>query len=439
MYFARMNFTRLILVVLCSGWYGAAANGSAAANGMEHADVGALAYQAEFHARFVPGEGIAKARIAIRQDAGQLVRLNLAAPPARYLGFAADGPLERVGDRVIWEVPTDGGVLNYDVVIDHHRDQHAQPADASPRMDARMTTHSALLRLGDLFPPARARSRVGATSKSTLRLSGPRSAEQSSGKKWSFESRYGAVRDSIPIDDSQRRFDRPTGWLVAGEIGVRREIIANRRIAIAGPAGKGIRRIDTLAFLRWTLPALIDVFPEFPPRLLIAVATGDMWRGGLSGPSSLYLHANRPLISENGTSTVLHELVHVATSAQLDETADWIVEGLAEYYALEILRRSDGLSERRFQQSIETLRSWAETQDGRLREPSRGADTARAVLVFYALATELNARATSLDAIVAGLLASPASQPLDLAQLRVTVAAELGTPSKVLAGVEEVQ
>jgi hypothetical protein len=426
---SRMNFTRLLLVALCGGWYGAAAED------MERTDLGTSSYEAGFHARFVPGEGIAKARITIRQDAGQLVRLNLAAPPASYLDFAAGGPLERIGDRVIWEVPTDGGVLSYGVVIDHHRDRHAQSAAASPRMDARMTPHWALLRLGDLFPPARARSRVGATSNSTLSLSG----SGSSGKKWSFESRYGAVRDSIPIDDSERRFDRPTGWLVAGDIGVRRGIIANRRIAIAGPAGEGIRRIDTLAFLRWTLPALIEVFPEFPQRLLIAIATSDMWRGGLSGPSSLYLHENRPLISENGTSTVLHELVHVATSTRFVETADWIVEGLAEYYALEILRRSDGLSERRFQQSIDTLRTWAETQDGRLREPSRGADTARAVLVFYALATELSARGTSLDAIIAGLLANPASQPLDLAQLQAIVAAELGAASKALAAVEEVK
>ena len=427
MYFTRTNVTRLTLFALCSGWYGAAASGAGAT------DVCTGRYEAAFHARFVPSDGTAAARITIRQGDGELVRLTLAAPPARYQNFTADGALERTGDQVVWEVPAEGGVLSYHAVIDHRREQRSESAGIESRMDARMTTRSALLRLGDVFPPTRARSRIGATSASTLSLSGPDSTE------WSFESRYGAVHDRIPIDDPARRFDRPTGWLVAGEIGVRREIIANRRIAIAGPAGEGVRRIDTLAFLRWTLPALIDVFPEFPPRLLIAVATSDMWRGGLSGPSSLYLHANRPLISENGTSTVLHELVHVATSAQLEATADWIIEGLAEYYALEILRRSDGLSERRFQQSIDTLRAWAETQDGRLREPSRGADTARAVLVFYALATELSARGTSLDAIIAGLLASQASEPLDLVQLRVIVAAELGAPSKALATVEEVK
>lgn len=389
-----------------------------------HADAGLPRYEAAFHAKFVPADGVAEVRITIRQAAGELIRLDLAAPPERFQDFATDGMLERTGNRVVWEVPTNGGVLTYRAQIDHRREHDS---DAAP-YDARMTKHWALLRLGDVFPPAQTRSRVNARSASTLSLSGP--------SQWSFESRYGAVRHSIPIDDPQRRFDRPTGWLVAGEIGVRREIIMNRRVSIAAPTGEGSRRIDTLAFLRWTLPTLIEVFPEFPPRLLIASAGSPMWRGGLSGPSSLFLHADRPLISENGTSTVLHELVHVATSDRFDDAADWIVEGLAEYYALEVLRRSGGLSERRFRHALDTLRSWAETADGRLREPSRGADTARAVLVLDALATELNAGGTSMDTVIARL---PASRPLDLAQLRRVVAAQLGKPSKVLAAVQEVR
>ena len=44
------------------------------------------------------------------------------------------------------------------------------------------------------------------------------------------------------------------------------------------------------------------------PRLLIVSAGDPMWRGGLSGPSSMFLHSDRPLISENRTSTLLHEL-----------------------------------------------------------------------------------------------------------------------------------
>ena len=50
----------------------------------------------------------------------------------------------------------------------------------------------------------------------------------------------------------------------------------------------------------------------------------------MSGPGSLYVHADRPMISENGTSTMLHELVHVAMGVSGSAHDDWLVEGLAE-------------------------------------------------------------------------------------------------------------
>jgi hypothetical protein len=66
---------------------------------------------------------------------------------------------------------------------------------------------------------------------------------------------------------------------------------------------------------------------------MLIVSAGDpMWRGGLSGPSSMFLHSDRPLISENRTSTLLHELGHIALGIRGDEESDWIVEGLAEHY-----------------------------------------------------------------------------------------------------------
>jgi predicted metalloprotease with PDZ domain len=149
-----------------------------------------------------------------------------------------------------------------------------------------------------------------------------------------------------------------------------------------------MRRLDTLAFLRWTMPRLVKIFDDFPERLLIVGASDDMWRGGLSGPSSLYLHTARPLISENATSTVLHELVHVATSSAR-ERDDWLVEGMAEYYSLEILRRSGGISKKRYDQTMQTLAAWVKREDGKLRSPSSGADTARAVLLLWNLAEQL--------------------------------------------------
>jgi hypothetical protein len=340
-------------------------------------------YQAHFQARFDPATGLAHASIRIEQDSALAREVTLAIPHQRYSAFEGDGEIEQEGNRLAWKVPADGGELRYEFKVDQRKGK---------AYDARMTASWAILRLDDLFPPARVRSLKGAYSESTLRLRGP--------EGWVFETRYGPLASRLELPESDRAFTRPTGWLAAGVLGIRREIIANRRVALAGPPGQGMRRLDTLAFLRWTMPRLVKIFDEFPDRLLIVGARDKMWRGGLSGPSSLYLHTQRPIISENATSTVLHELMHVATSSAT-ERDDWLVEGMAEYYSLEILRRSGGISRKRFDQTMQTLADWVEREDGKLRSPSKGADTARAVLLLWNLAEELRqTEAGNLDSII---------------------------------------
>ena len=114
--------------------------------------------------------------------------------------------------------------------------------------------------------------------------------------------------------------------------------------------------------------------PQLPPRLLIVSAGDPMWRGGLSGPSSMFLHSDRPLISENRTSTLLHELVHIALGIRGDEESDWIVEGLAELYSLETLRRSGGISEQRYKQALKHLSQWAKRSPTLFGSHSNGRD-----------------------------------------------------------------
>ena len=113
-----------------------------------------------------------------------------------------------------------------------------------------------------------------------------------------------------------------------------------------------------LAMLAWHLPELARLVPSMPERLTIVSAGEPMWRGGLSGPTSIYIHADRPLISENGTSTLLHEVVHTVIPIDSHTGYDWVVEGLAEYYSLEMMRRSGTLSERRFQSALSQLEDW---------------------------------------------------------------------------------
>jgi hypothetical protein len=370
------------------------------------------AYDVMYHAEFVPAEGVALVTVEVRQDNGRLRELDFDAPEFRYSNFRGTGSLRREDTRLIWSVPRTGGRLTYRVVVNTLRGNSH---------DALITSDWAILRLDDLFPPARARSLVAAYSRASLMLSGPTG--------WSFETGYGRVDAPVQVINPDRRFVRPVGWLAAGELGVRRSKVAERQIVVAAPTGESFRRMDLLAFINWTLPELVTVFPMFPDRVLVVAGNRDMWRGALSGPNSLYLHSERPLISENATSTLLHELVHVAMPNPPAPHDDWIAEGLAEYYSLKVLRRSGGIGQRRFEAAFEKLEAWAERDRGRLADPSAGANTAFATLLFADLDRELQVAGSGLDLIVAKLFAG---REINRYRLRDLVEAALGEPSKVL-------
>ena len=230
-----------------------------------------------------------------------------------------------------------------------------------------------------------------------------------------------------------RQFDQPTGWIAVGDIGVRRETISGVRVAVAGPQGHAVRRMDMLALLNWTLPELTALLPEPLTRLTIVSAGDPMWRGGLSAPASLYIHADRPLISENGTSTLLHELMHTALSIRARPGADWIIEGLAEYYSLELLKRGGAISGRRFTSAIAKLATWAEQAESLCAASSTGATTALAVTVFSALDKEIRERtneASTLDDLLQRLLAR--GDAIDVGVLSTLAADLIGQSSDAL-------
>jgi hypothetical protein len=134
-----------------------------------------------------------------------------------------------------------------------------------------------------------------------------------------------------------------------------------------------------------------------------------MWRGGLSGPRSLFIHADLALISENTTSPLLHEVMHIGTGLKAAKGGDWIVEGIAEYYGLEILRRSRTISNERFDQAIVRLRKWGAKVDDLCVAQSTGSTTARAVGIMAALDKELRKSSSGrngLDNVLRELVAS---------------------------------
>jgi len=411
--------SRCALLALACLWAAAAATaGEAAVSGSPSRinPASGKDYGLTYQARFEPEAGTVSMRVAIVQTDGLVREVDFAVEPGRYRDFEADGALVLDAGRVRWQPPPQGGSIRFAVVLDHQR--------GGSGYDSLMRGDWAVFRGDDLFPPATVRSVKGAQSKARLCMQGP--------EDWSFLTAYPKLEEEpgcFQVDWADRRFDRPVGWMAAGRLGARWTRIGDRRLGVAGPMGQGVRHLDILAFLRWNLPALVKVFPRFPDRVLVVSAGDPMWRGGLSGPNSLYLHADRPLISGNGTSTLLHELVHVAQGYRAVRDDDWIVEGIAEYYTLEIMRRTGTISTQRYQRGMEKLEQWGADTAELGSQRSAGSRTARSVLVMQELEVELRAKTGGkhgLDDVARQLTAD--DRAVTLARLREVSAQLAGGP-----------
>lgn len=367
-------------------------------------------YPVVFFAAFEPQAATARAEIRVPQTERLLEEVRLRAPAERYIDFTGDGHIERHGDRVFWRPPADGGVLRYRVRVDHRR-------TASSGYDARLTPRWAVVRLDDLFPPAAISQRDGSGADSRLLIEPP--------PGWSVVTPFGPAGDDggWAVVNPARKFDRPTGWLAAGALGVRRDEIDGIRVAVAAPVDQGAQRVAMLALMRWTLPLIVRPMTRVPERVTIVAAGDPMWRGGLSAPGSLFLHADLPLLSEDGTSTLVHELVHVLLPVPTRPDHDWIDEGLAEYLTLAVLRDSGSISADRYEAAVRRFRKRGDRVVSMAGPAASGRVTARAVAVFHDLDQALR-RATDGSVGVHELIVrlTVEAEPVDLERLRALAA-----------------
>lgn len=347
-----------------------------------------LVYDVLYDVRVLPTERSAHVRVTLGKNAARVKRITLHIDPARHMEFKGSGQVKVAGEYVEWWPPPEGGKLEYLFRIDHLRDAR--------RYDARCAENWALFRGDDLVPPARVRTDDGARANARLRLRLPES--------WKAAVPFEPAGDgTFVVEREHRGFDRPTGWILAGHLGISRVTLDGMRITLASPKKSSLRRQDILAFLRWTLPALQEIAGQLPERLLIVGAGDPMWRGGLSGPGSFYLHKDRPLIEDDMTSPLLHEMVHTLMGARAGEDGDWVIEGLAELYSLEVLLRSRSISKTGYQRALEKLEEKGKGTTT-LRVPrADGKTTAAAVLVLKKLDDEIRARTAdqkSLDDVL---------------------------------------
>jgi predicted metalloprotease with PDZ domain len=374
-----------------------------------------LSYHLKYQLEFQPEAGTAKVKLLF--DKGRLLRhMNFANQPGRLSNIKANGTLTITDNRVMWDLPEEEAWLTYTVKINHERD----PGE----FDALMTKQWALFRGDDVFPAAQTNEVAGAYAIASLDVILP---EKWSSVETGWPRRQGTT---FTIDNPERLFDRPTGWMIAGELGTRRTTVSKTSIAVSAPKGSELRRMEVLTFLNFVWPEVKQAFESTPGKLLVTGMGDPMWRGGLSASNSLFLHADRPLVSENGTSPLLHELVHMVTrisGVKTDITNDdWIAEGLAEFYSFELLYRAGGMTKNRRKKIIANLAKWGEEVKNLRAQPSIGPVTAQAVVLLADLDKEIRRHTNnkaSLDNVTRDLMIK---RKVSLQDLRESVEGLMG-------------
>ena len=378
-------------------------------------------YDIDYRVAFVPAQGVADVAMTHTPGSGRTTHLEVRFDPSRYSQVRAQGgTLRNTGDRWTWVPdPRRASTLRWRYKVDHQR--------RGGGYDARMTRDWVIVRGDDLVPSMSVRTTAGSDSSARLFFDLP--------PGWTnVDTPFVHTRDrkGFVVVNAERRFDRPVGWMIAGSVGTRREFIDGMEVSIAGPVGDPVRRNDALAFLNLVAPEMRAAFGDLPSKILIVSAGDPMWRGGLSGPRSLYLHADRPLISENGTSTLVHELVHLVTRIRGVEGDDWIAEGSAEFYSITLLNRAGLLSDQRRDRAFEWMQNHGRNVRTLTGVRSWGPQTARAVGLFRELDREIR-RATnddkSLDDVMHQLVDVREVSREDLA---AAVEDVMGRPSRVL-------
>lgn len=367
------------------------------------------------------------ARIVVRQGDGALRELVL--DGARLEKITGDGKIVVDRNLIRWVPPAKGGTLRYQVPLSHRRQGRN-----STGHDAFVGDRFALFRGDDAFPVKSWRRTRGRSLEGELAVGIPRN--------WTLITPYlPNALGRLPIRNPGTRLPRPIGWITAGDLGTRRDVIAGIEITVTAPRGLRMERVAMLGLLRWTLPELVPLLtppdgkPAGPRYINIVSAAEPLWLGALSAPNSIFVHADRPLISENGTSTVVHEMVHVLL-ADLDtpRDQDWIDEGLAEYLSLLALRDSGTISALRYDTTIGAFRRWGDQAKSLRTAASSGPVTARAVAIFHDLDGELR-KATggqqSVASLVRRFLAS--GKQANLASIRAAASQLTGKPPRALA------
>lgn len=376
----------------------------------------------DYHVRFLPQSDQAEVRLTLGDGAAvRSLDFDLGRS-GDYSDFQADGqwqgtaPQAGAEQRGVWRPASGKASLSYRVRISH------SPKKGS--FDSRMTAKWALLRGESLVPAAKLDQQDGIELVSRLEFELP------SGWK-SVETAWPRIgKNRFRIDNPSRLFDRPSGWMLAGNLGSRRTRLGETEVTVTSPLSQGMRRMDVLTLLTFVWPQVQALFQRHPDKLLIVGAADPMWRGSLAGRDSIYLHSHLPLISESGNSPLLRELVQVIARINDSERSDWISEGLAEYYSIELLRRAGGISDERYQTLERGLAKRSHAVSSLRGEQVNEATVAKAVLLLQELDREIRLKTRnkrSLDDVLGALMRLESVSTQEFVQISESVLGESST------------
>jgi hypothetical protein len=375
----------------------------------------------DYHVRLLPQSDQAQVRLTLANGAAvRSLDFDLG-DGSRYSDFKADGQWQLTAGqqaRGVWRPASDSASLTYRVRISHAR--------RNGSFDTRMTPTWALLRGDELVPPARLDQQDGVELVARLQFELP------DGWK-SVETAWPRIgKNKFRIDNPSRLFDRPTGWMLAGHLGSRRTRLGETEVSVVSPQGQGMRRMDVLTLLTFVWPQVQAVYARHPGKLLIVGANDPMWRGSLAARESIYLNTRLPLVSESGSSALVRELAQVFGRINDKQRSEWISEGLAEYYAIELVRRAGGISDERYQALQAKLAKDSQKVTTLRGEQISPAQVSKAVLLLQELDGEIRLKTRnkrSLDDLLRGAMHLGTLNTKDFVQLAESIP---GESSKVL-------
>lgn len=304
----------------------------------------------------------------------EISTLHLRFPASRLKGIRGTGTLQRLPDGVLWRPGGPYAHLTYRVDINHVRGQHERYDSYADRTWIVSRAHDVFPRIdieSDAQQPApKSRARLifrlppGWHSATPLPALGP---------------------DSYRLDDPGKILDRPRGWFALGKFATDRQEIGGVMVQLARMPGSNLHPPELFHFLSATLPSLKKLLAAGTETLLVVSAPDPMWHGGISGEHSFYMHAGRPLRTPDKTSPYLHELFHVLQPYKPAADADWIEEGLAEFYSLELQRRAGLIDAPGYSRALSYFERFGLWNVDLTQQQDNAATNNSAPLVMYAL------------------------------------------------------